>query len=122
VKCLFAIYAIATVYGAESPNRRSAEATSARCNGHRPAERLKRPSAASRLPESSFLRRQEIVKRRLWRGHSMSPQKRLGPHVGATLRRRAPLISSQRPCGVWTVLRRMASQLLHLSTTPIGAA
>ena len=55
-------------------------------------------------------------------GPSLFPQKRLGPQVGATLRLRAPLISSQRPCGVRTALRRMAAQLLHLSTTPIGAA
>ena len=53
---------------------------------------------------------------------AFSPRARLGPQIGPTLRRRAPLISSQRPYGVWTALRRMAAQLLHLSTTPIGAA
>jgi hypothetical protein len=31
-------------------------------------------------------------------------------------------MSSQRPCGVWTALRRISSQCVHRRTAPMGAA
>jgi len=62
--------------------------------------------AAALIPPTGD--RPGLVKAAIWKNHN--------------LRQRVPVISSQRPCGVWTTLIRMPSHCVHLKTAPMGAA